>query len=456
MITIYLGGMMFTSRSAVECYQDCPRYRYNQYFLLEKGVTRVAKSVPLVTGGAVHKGVEHLLNRVRIAAEPDIDTAVQLAVQQYVNDVEGVGFTGKGMQSDKQQWFTFNEQKALTEALIRAWYLSELPLLMQRYKILAVERDIVPIEIAPGIFFQAKIDAELQELQTGDYHNYSLKTCKNWNETMENSYKNDLQGITELWAVEEDAKRQNQKIKDVIKACIEFKEQQAFPEENLFKIAKYFNSKKLDKQVSGVRFCYLVKGTWKKPDYFGEDPDALKITYNPLIRGYKKITPSSVEYAHSWFYPNKENKSGKSTIGRGWEPFNVWETEMGVKGWMELLQTETIQPECGNVIKQQVVTPPEYFRDEAEVTLAMKEIVAQEVNIEAAIIHSMYTAYITTEGLRERKMVEVFPHYRKHCEFHFGGPCEYNELCWGDAKEDPIGSGLYQIRNPHQIYEREK
>ena len=265
---------MYTSRSAVEAFQDCSRYRYNQYFLLEKGLTRIQKSVPLVTGGAVHRGVEHCLNRVRIGQEADVETAVALAIEQYIKDVEGIGFSGKNLKTDNQQWFTFCEQKALTEALIRAWYKIELPNLVARYKVLAVERDIVPIEMARGISFQAKIDAEFQEIATGDYHNYSLKTCKQWNETMENSYKSDLQGVTELWAVEEDARRQSEAISNVLNQLVMFRDCQTYPEKNLDAITKYLSSKKVDKQISGVRFCFLVKGTRKKPDYFSNDPDA--------------------------------------------------------------------------------------------------------------------------------------------------------------------------------------
>ena len=43
--------MNYTSRSSIEDYQSCPRLRYNNQFLLGKGVVAKKKSVPLVTGG---------------------------------------------------------------------------------------------------------------------------------------------------------------------------------------------------------------------------------------------------------------------------------------------------------------------------------------------------------------------------------------------------------------------
>src|ERR1700693_2102913 len=207
---------LYTSRSEIETYQDCPRYRFNNYHLLGKGVVPVAKSIPLVTGSAVHRGVEHLLNRVRIGQEVDIEVAVQLAVEQYRKDCEATGFRGKGVDTDRQQLFTFEEQKALTEALIRAWAIVELPNIVARYKVVAVEREIEPLDLASEVKFMARVDAEFQEVGSGDYFNYSLKTMKTWNERSENSYKSDLQGVTEIWAVEEDAKRADNTIDGII------------------------------------------------------------------------------------------------------------------------------------------------------------------------------------------------------------------------------------------------
>ena len=138
----------------------------------------VAQSVPLVTGSAVHKGVEHLMNQVRIGTPPDVEVAVQLATWEYSNSCEKAGFRGKGTTTDRQQLYTFEEQKALVEGLIRAWYLRELPWIIKGYKVIAVEREIEPIEIVPGVLWQTRVDAELQDLESKDYYNYSLKTAK--------------------------------------------------------------------------------------------------------------------------------------------------------------------------------------------------------------------------------------------------------------------------------------
>jgi hypothetical protein len=418
-----------------------------------KGLVSIQKSVPLVTGGAIHRGIEHSMHRIRLGQPVDVDTAVGLAVEQYIRDCEEVGFRGKTMQSDKQQWFTFCEQKALTEALIRCWNLVEYPNIVERYKVISVEREVVPIQLAAGVWFQARVDAEMQEIQSGDFVNYSLKSMKEWNERSEESYKSDLQGITESWAVEEESRLVNHDLGSMLRLLDNFQSAQMIPIPQIQQIRKYLLSKTGSKKVMAVRFCILIKGTRKKPDYYGNDPDALYITYNSLIRGYKQFSPSGIAYAHSWFYPNPNNKSGRSTIGKGWEPFNIWESDISIKQWVDALWNKEIQPECGDIIRQYVVTPTEYFRSEEDIRLAISEIRAQENKVAHAI--ELLESAAQDESNVDDIMSDYFPHNRKHCNWHFGDICEYKDLCWKqEVANDPLGSGLYQIREPHHEGER--
>jgi len=444
---------VFTSRSAVESYQDCPRYRYNQFFLMGKGVVAKAKSIPLVTGSAIHRGVEHLMCRIRLVDginEADVTAAVHLAVKEYVQvcEAEGFRFSGKGTETDKQQWFTFGEQKALIEALIRVWALVEAPIIIERYKVVHVERDIEPLEIAPDIWFQAKVDAEMVEKSTGAVHNYSLKSMKQWDDRSENSYRSDLQGVTEIWAVDSDAVRRQGLVNKALHELDELSK--AFPAQqaNFGKVHDYLKMfKPSGKQVSAVRFCVLIKGARYAENR--DDPNALLVTHNSLIRGYKNVTPSGIAYAHSMYFPNPTNKSGKGRLGVGWVPFNVWE-EMGVDEWIRMLAAGSIQPECGDVLPKYVFSPLEYYRSDAEIDLAMEEIIWQEERIQASVL-----AIKNEPEFAAQELASTFPHVRKHCEFHFGGPCEYKELCWNPAvANDPIGSELYQIRMPHHEAER--
>lgn len=445
--------MKYTSRSAIEAYQDCHRLRFNMYHLFGKGVVGKALAVPLETGKSVHRGVEHIVNRIRIGQTPDIDTAVGLAVEEYIKECEGVGFSGKGLQTDKQQWFTFCEQKALIEGLIRMWYLIELPNIVQRYTIVAVEREIIPVKLFENTYLQAKLDMELQEIATGEYFNYSLKTCNQWGERMEQSYKSDLQGTTEVWSIEQESIAKIEEWKKLIASTKHLAKMEHHRDNNINRILDYLEQKvPRVKKIMGIRFCYLVKGIRKKPEY-NADENTPYVTYSPLIRGYKNITPTGTNYAHSWFYPNPNNKSGKSTLGKGWEPFSVWESEISIKDWVNALYQNQIQPECGDVLRANVITPPEYFRDDKDVELAIKEVIAQESKIANALWHLEQepSANETTEKIFNA----IFPHNRKSCYFYYGDPCPYIPLCWKpEVAADPLGSGLYQIRVPHHEFER--
>lgn len=423
------------------------------YHLFGKGVVGKALAVPLVTGGSVHRGVEHIANRVRIGQTPDIDTAVGLAVDEYVRECQDAGFSGKGLQTDKQQWFTFCEQRALIEGLIRMWYLIELPNIVQRYTILGVEREIVPVKLFEETYLQARLDMELQEIATGEFFNYSLKTCNQWGERMEQSYKSDLQGITEVWSIEQESMEKVQKWKEIIRSLEHIAKIEQNRDNNVNRILDYMQQREPKvRKIMGIRFCYLVKGIRKKPEY-NADESTPYITYSPLIRGYKNISPSGISYAHSWFYPDMNNKSGKSALGKGWEPFNVWESEISMKDWINALHQNQIQPEVGNVLRANTITPPEYFRDDKDVELAIKEVIAQEYNIAKALeaLEEAPSSIMISEEIFN----SVFPHNRKSCYYYYGDPCPYLALCWKpEVGADPIGSGLYQIRVPHHEYER--
>ena len=231
-----------------------------------------------------------------------------------------------------------------------------------------------------------------------------------------------------------------------------------FPPKNLQNIREYLvKSKPKEKEVSGVRFCYLVKGRWMIPPALKDDVNAVKVTYNPLIRGYRYHSPSGVAYAHSWNYPNPENRSGMSKLGSGWEPFNVWESDISIKQWVTALNNMEVQPDCGDIVRQQVIVPPEYFRGAKEIEVAIKEITGQESRINQGLRLLDTLRKENKENEANQVLDDFFPHHRKHCEFHFGDKCEYHSLCFDPVVgDDPMGSGLYQVRMPHHEYEREK
>lgn len=468
----------YTSRSQIEDYQKCPRSRWHKQFSLidgvPKGITPVRKSIPLSTGTCIHAGVEYLLRWAKNIAgweqngptelewEKGIQNAVTAATKMYHELVYNAGFTGAGVSNDINQKFTYYEQLALTEALIRAWALKELPNILAEYEIVGTEKEINIKLPGTDILFQARVDAELKHRIDGSYYNYSLKTAKMWNDRSDKSYRKDLQGLTEIWAVENERLGVSTYLDAILDNLFVLRNKGYIPAANVDTMYKFLVGKlpHSGKVVDAVKFCFLIKGDRRESGkdfsyYDTGDGSGKYVTYNPLIRGYKRITAMSVEYAHSYKFPNANNKSGMGALGKGWEPFNVWEDNGvgGVRGWMKMLSKKdkdgryVIQPDCGDVIKGCVISPESYMRSGQEVESAIRQIVSQETIVFRAVD-------IVTKNEYPYNIDNCFPQYRHSC--HWPSDCEFNAVCWNpQVGDDPIGSKLYEIRTPHHEAERE-
>ena len=435
---------ILTSRSMAELYQKCPRARYYTQFYVDvtsthtdsvvfgeqdnftNGIVPVYSSIPLVTGSSVHRGVEHLLKRAKLNAnvlsEDDCDGAVTVAQMLYAEEIGDAGFERSTIASDNQHEEVYREQLALTEALVRAWWFVELPMILDRFSIVSVEKDIA-VPLTAGITWMAKVDALLRDKKDKSLYAYSLKTAKEFTKRTEASYKDDLQGVTETWAIEEFGRQKGKEIR-----------------------------------MMGVRFCFLVKGKRHPENYDWDDENAKYITSSPLIRGWKNITPMDIQYAHSQWFPNKDNKSGKGRLGKGWEGFKVWEDYLGgVKGWIEALARNVYQPEIGDILGKQVVTPNEYFKDQVDINSTMNELISQESRVQQGV-SVMYEA-VAEGSMDEYASVldDFFPRYRHSC--NYPTECCYKPICWDGC--DPLhdtknGDILYQIRTPHHEIEQER
>lgn len=409
--------MFYTSRSAIDQFQRCPRSRYLQYLYpvddTNIGVVPATRSVPLTTGTCVHAGIEQLLKRhilgADVAGDPtEVEAAIVVAQKAYHELVAGTTFEGMG---EPEHRFTLNEQMALTEALVRAWVLVEYPQLTARYNVLSAEKELTPVELAPGILLQVRADAILSDKEDNSKYVYSLKTLKQWGDREAKAYPDDLQGITEMYGLE--------------------------------------NQPNAPVRCMGVRFCILVKGRRERAEW--DNPNSPMIQASPLIRGYKFIGEDRVRYAHSFWFPNAQNKSGKGRLGQGWERFNVWEdNKVGLKRWLLTLQAQRIQPECGDILRGQVVTPPEVFRDQREMLSTLLQISTQEQMVAEAIRR----VNAAKDGDKQVLIDKYFPQYRHAC--YYPTDCPMVPICKDRTIADNIlESGLYQIRTPHHEPEKE-
>ena len=458
----------YTSRSAIECYKECKRKRWLNYHYGGKGIVQKQGNIPLTTGTCVHEGIGFLLRNVGnglidnvdqyyLAEESNwLDSAVSIALQSYQKVVKESGLD-TGEQDSK---FVLAQELARTEALVRAWSIAELPMIHKYYKVYSVE-DEIAVPITNEIIFQARVDAILQGRSDGRMFNYSLKTMKGYRGRLtDRVFAIALQTQTEAWAAEQELKRR-------------VKMHQMFMSEAAKRITldgKYKNLEQFvakympvpEDRIYGTKHCFLVKGGKAE----GTDDGSYKAGDSPFIRGYRMDSGSGVSYCHSYYYPNSNNKSGKGSIGNKWQIFNVWE-EMTIKEWIAKLNSKVqdhtgemiyeMQPECGDIIKQQVITPQETFVKREVVESTLVQITYQESEIKSNI--SLIRKDETWGGYLDM----FFPMTEGAC--YQMGVCEYLPIChlrdWRNepvdrkVREDPIGSGLYSWRAPHHKSEEE-
>lgn len=434
---------IFFSRSAIETMDKCPVKWYWEYAYEGKGIRPEYTSIPLTTGTAVHKGVGYLLNCLQIGQVLDAErvlAAVQVAKDEYEKIVKS---QYKGVESNYGNEYTFIEQSNLTAALVILWALSEGKEIVRDYEIVEVEREerfrILPSnECRPyNVDFEARADAILKSKRAkNDYLVYSLKTAKRFYDSQRESLKHDLQGITETLAVrnrwqEEDTNKS---------ALLDHARLAGFSKKHLEALETVCKNNS-GKSLIGVRYCVLVKGDYKEP-WEGAD---FRVTHNPLIRGYKKIDVAEKFYAHSWYFPNPNNKSGKGALGKGWEPFRVWE-EFELADWISGCWLGEIQPQAKQEIEKLVQTF-EVYRNREELETTKQELVTRLDRPEVGLAK--------LGKINPSELPFFFEKRRASCHYYPGeaNACEYIPICH-QGRTPEVGNG-WEWREPHHEGEKE-
>lgn len=407
----------YTSRSHIEQYFRCPRYRYLNQFYNGKGIVPKTRNIPLVTGSIVHDAIGFLLARYKLLKSQsqkltmkDLDSAIILAKKNYYELIHDSGFKfDLDKNSRSQQEHTQSEQIALAEALIRVWVYLELPSLVKRFEIIEIEKERT-IEIASGIILQTRTDAELQSRDNGDYFNYSLKTYKNLDNRTEKAYQKDLQGITEIFGVESETGR----------------------------------------KVSWIRFCFLIKGYFEHLSKY--DKTTPMVQKSPLVRGIRNITPSGINFAASWYFSNENNKSGWGRLGKGWEEFEVWqEGPEAIKLWVKSLFEDVVN-EGRKTIEKQCFVPIEYSRNKKDVEETLIEITSQEVEVRSRLFKILDQDPELT--VNNNLVSKLFRRNRQAC--FYPTDCDYLDVCWKpEVGENPIEVGEFEYRVAHHQMEKE-
>jgi hypothetical protein len=464
-------NVFYTSRSAIERFQHCPRARYWEYCYEGRGIVPAKFNLDMATGSAVHEGLAVLLARLKQSGklpEPHIvddwvDGAVMDGLAWYQQRLASTGM----LESDDEIWqYQIQEHLALTEALIRVFGIWQLPRFAARYKVLAVEREET-YQLAPGIVLQGKVDAIVLELATNSINLISFKTAKSFDERTEKSAQHDNQGISETLVAESRLQSDNHRLRTLIDGMDSRLAEFDTPEwmQAPFNKAQEEAGKLLwpSEQVNVVHMVWLLKGDKREDTTWQEGTQY--IYGSPLIRGYHKWNEVKGiegngfwEYAWNYTPPSSTTKSGKGRLGKGWERFDAWsEFEGGIKAWLELLMNTTedgvlaMQPECGPCLPEQFVER-EFTRHQREIDSWVRQVREQEINV--AEMASCANADMDARDTD-------FPQYRRGC--HYPTDCPYTVVCFDSEVEeapmlakDQYGDNLFKWRTPHHAPELEQ
>lgn len=397
-------------RSRTERYQFCPRARWYGYEMDGIGLEREALAVPLLTGGQVHKGLEHLLVNARqhpqngLAYKVDateVDSAVYVALKEYDSQVADRGIDEAGVVGESN--------RAMIEALIRGYALVSLPSLLERFGVLGVEceeeawwevdrlthstvgpmaTNTMPDEELQKVRLLARLDALLKRKADGATFVLSFKTCSAADQWWVEGFLYDNQSQSECIAAEA----------------------------------------RLGHPVDGVIVQGLIKGP-RKVKYLDQWHNS-----SPLIWGWWNEDKNEWAIEYEWV-----DEAGLTRrLGKGFRRTPVWSHYPGgVAGWLEKVASERLSVLQGCFIELSPILRSDWER---------QQWVRQTLSQEVRVAESAQLVNSEQDSVAKQHLLDI--HFAKHSA---GGncirpsKCQFHSLCWSAAGQAPLESG-YRYR----------
>ena len=405
-------------RSRVEDDQKCPRLRFWRYEYNGIGLESTKLNQHLLFGGAVHDALRTILGWVSkndtlptdevisiavMAAQKDMRIAVRdRGLSLEVESIEQDSFTGEFTKVVSDVSWIVEQYCDLLEALVFGWCLIRLPKILDDYRIIEVENEkrllLHTHRSDVQLVFLSRADALLERRSDSSLVILNFKTTKEARKWWIEQWATDQQTISEVLPIEYER----------------------------------------GQIVAGV----LIEGLIKGQEYVEYPKGSGNKWHNsPLIWAWHKegdgINPDEWRAKYDWV----DEAGNKRTLGKGFSRVLVSAAYPGgIRGWLHHLWTT--EP---NTLTGQFVSPPLVSRSSNEITEWLTQIKHREV----AIYETKELLNNAPDDAADVIMAESFPKHTGNARCHFPSRCSCYELCWGSAGGDPIGSGLYQIRQPN-------
>lgn len=390
--------MEFVSRSAMVTRGECKRLRYLQSHHGGTGLSRKARSLPLIDGIYLHEGLATLL-MAGVAAPETIGTG--LLVDEIMPDL-GARFKAEaeaqGVHGAEDLDFLIAEQLCLLECILRAFDYVRLKAILAEYEPVAVEKEWA-WQLASWLAQPLRMDAILERRDDQMLVILDFKSVGYPSESWVRKFEHDDQTVSYTLAVEETFKR----------------------------------------PVGGLIYEGLVTGGRKRDmakasPFFGR-----KVQNSPYCYGYKLSGGGTGVDIYQTAY----------TSAKGWRKIAAWQ-EMAPKDWFE----KVLKPEEASkgLLSGLFIVNPPIQPTPAEQHEWRDEQSLQELQFFRGLDDlSASKASGGSEGEFKHLLNRHFPKNRSRCHrFGEDHTCEMYEVCWNETvAEDPVASGLYEARIPH-------
>lgn len=340
------NNIIYVDRSRIQSREKCPTDRYLNYCYdlpnqhLDKeigiatvpGIQRIARSVPLCTGIAVHHGIAGLAALVQSnPAQPftpeQVDDSVTAALAEYDKVLANRGFSqGISATSGEVSWI-IAEQRALTEALVRVAALRVLPpFLNSSHKIISVEKERVTwlgedLATNTTILLLTRADLEMYDQENKYLYVINFKTAKTWDDRDQDRLTINMQNMCEPKALQA-----------TLQAHFSGKLQPEFAGLDFAPTTS----------VAGVQYIVLLKGESRYDNHRGHD-----VTYSHLTRAWTSLDHVTGRMQYAWRYHHEGSKRQVMSKATGFHPFESYPG--GTSQWIDDLAGGMIWGEAGTI-----------------------------------------------------------------------------------------------------------
>lgn len=183
--------MIFTSRSRIVAYANCPRYGYLAYDWQGTGLEAVQTSLPLAFGIEGHEALAGIL----------LGTSVEMQLSKSIAAFAAT-IEAKGVRNEEVTAFFVREQQALLEGTLRAFARVRLPALKADFEFVAVEKEIL-WPVSPDIIDRVRCDVLARRRSDGGLFYVEWKTTSGGGDDWAKQWEHNTQLLANTLAIEE-------------------------------------------------------------------------------------------------------------------------------------------------------------------------------------------------------------------------------------------------------------